>query len=79
MFSSCPCSKGIWVPDGLGAKEVFLFTSHACLADWELWLAATAQPQERVSYHIFASPGKQIKIQNLKSGSYRMYMTFTPL
>lgn len=46
------------------------------MADWEPWLAATAQRHAGASYHILLAQGK-IKIQDSKQSFYWMRNAFT--
>ena len=51
------------------AVSVSVVHPHDYAADWELWLAATAQHHEWVPYHISLA-GEKINIQNVKYSFY---------
>ena len=58
--------------------SVFVVYLDDRMADWELWLTAIAQHQERGLYHTSLVQEK-IKIQNLQYDFYWMCIAFAPL
>ena len=71
-------SEKQWLNGCRMVLSVLVVYSSDCVADWELWLAATAQHHERVSYCILLAQEK-IKIQSRVATEYMSLLSIAKL